>query len=47
MPITVFVTGIAVGYAAWMLTHAWYGLVVGALLGAGIGKAAADKFLPN
>lgn len=47
MPIIVFVTGIAVGYAAWMLTHAWYGLTVGALLGAGIGKAAADKFLPN
>ena len=47
MPIIVFVTAVALGYGTWMLMHAWYGFLIGMIFGACIGKAAADKFLPN
>lgn len=47
MPIVVFVAGVVLGYAGFMLTHAWWGTLICGVFGLILGKAAADKFLSN
>ncbi|MGM9993069.1 MAG: hypothetical protein ACI376_09565 [Candidatus Bruticola sp.] len=47
MPIIVIVGAITIGYAAYMILHSLGGAVLGALIGATLGKVGADKYLPN